>query len=90
MPAADELLVRYRLHKQSLLEEPLEPHAPPPYETAIKPERKLIEVVGEKGMTNRPLMCLQPPAFQENGDPMDARHDLMSRIPLAAIFLGRC
>ena len=56
MPAVDELLVRYRLHKQSLLQEPIELHAPHPCETAIKPERKLIEVVDEMDMTNRFLM----------------------------------
>jgi hypothetical protein len=63
MLAADELLVRYRLHKQGLLEEPVEQHGPPQCEAAIKPGRKLIEAVGEMGMTNRPLMCPQPPAF---------------------------
>ena len=39
-------------------------------------------------MTNRPLMCLQPPAFQERGDPMDARHELMSRFPTDRDILG--
>jgi hypothetical protein len=33
-------------------------------------------------------MCPQSPVFQERGDPMDARHDLMRRIPAGCDILG--
>lgn len=39
-------------------------------------------------MTNRSLLCPQPPAFQERGDPMDARHDHMGRITAGCDILG--
>jgi hypothetical protein len=39
-------------------------------------------------MINRPLMCPQLPAFQERGDPMDARHDLKSLIPTGYDIIG--
>jgi hypothetical protein len=81
MPAADELLIRYRLHRQSMLQESVEQQALRRRETAIKPEHKLIEVVCETDMTNRPLLCPQSSAFQVRGDPIDARHDHMDRIP---------
>jgi hypothetical protein len=82
--SAYKLLVRHRVDRNSLLNQPVEQFATVLAGPTIESERELVKVIIEMLKTYSPLMSTQQPPFEKRSHAMDAREQIRWR------FLATC
>ena len=75
----DEQTVGRGSDRHGLLHEPVEQLPAMPGGPTIEPERELVEVVVQMGVTDGTLMRPEQPAFEQRHDAVDARQQLRGR-----------
>jgi hypothetical protein len=85
-PSTDNRFVRYRRHRDGLLDKPVEEFATTAGRAPVEPKREFVQVIVKMFTTHRSLVSAEEPAFQQRRLPKGMNEYLnLTRLQIATI-----